>query len=203
MYYVRKSLFGSKASAAYWKHLTARFDGVHAFWYNSAESEPIWMKSGAKFSRKGRFSKYRQKIETFSTSCDFRPPYNSAVITDRRKFVTKITLVSIFRSSPGDNLIDWNSGVSVRPFVRTSTKSLSDFHLIWYVARPRPRMRTAETYTRSKVKVKVTELPKLRKFHYSRSISSTVLAWSSKLMVDVIVWDLDYSWSQSDFRISF
>ena len=98
--------------------------------------------------------------------------------------MTKITLVSIFRSSPGDNLIDWNSGVSVRPFVRTSTKSLSDFHLIWYVARPRPRMRTAETYTRSKVKVKVTELPKLRKFHYSRSISSTVLAWSSKLMVD-------------------
>jgi len=26
---------------------SARFDGVHAFAYNSAESEPIWMKSGA------------------------------------------------------------------------------------------------------------------------------------------------------------
>jgi len=26
--------------------LTARFGGVHAFGYNSAESEPIWMKSG-------------------------------------------------------------------------------------------------------------------------------------------------------------
>jgi len=25
----------------------ARFGGVHAFGYNSAESEPIWMKSGA------------------------------------------------------------------------------------------------------------------------------------------------------------
>jgi len=25
---------------------TARFDGVHAFGYNSADSEPIWMKSG-------------------------------------------------------------------------------------------------------------------------------------------------------------
>ena len=25
----------------------ASFDGVHAFEYNSAESEPIWMKSGA------------------------------------------------------------------------------------------------------------------------------------------------------------
>jgi len=24
-----------------------RFDGVHAFQYNSAKSEPIWMKSGA------------------------------------------------------------------------------------------------------------------------------------------------------------
>jgi len=36
----------------------------------------------------------------------------------------------------------------------------------------------------SKVKVKVTELPKLRKLHFSRSISSAVLAWSSKLMVD-------------------
>jgi len=27
----------------------ARFDGVHAFGYNSAESEPIWMKSGAHY----------------------------------------------------------------------------------------------------------------------------------------------------------
>jgi len=25
----------------------ARFDGVHAFGYNSAEREPIWVKSGA------------------------------------------------------------------------------------------------------------------------------------------------------------
>ena len=32
----------------YWIHLfTARFGGVHAFGYNSAESEPIWRKSGA------------------------------------------------------------------------------------------------------------------------------------------------------------
>ena len=37
----------SWASAEYWKHFTARFDGVHAFGYNSAESEPISMKSGA------------------------------------------------------------------------------------------------------------------------------------------------------------
>ena len=35
------------ASAEYWIHFTARFGGVHAFCYNSAEIEPIWMKSGA------------------------------------------------------------------------------------------------------------------------------------------------------------
>jgi len=32
--------------AEYWTHFTARFGGVHAFGYNSVESEPIWMKSG-------------------------------------------------------------------------------------------------------------------------------------------------------------
>ena len=50
-------------------------------------------------------------------------------------------------------------------------------------------MRTSVTSTRSKVKVKVkvTELPKLRKLHYSRSLAFAVLAWSSKLMVDMIV----------------
>ena len=68
--------------------------------------------------------------------------------------------------------------------VRTSTrKFFSDFHLIWCVGRPRPHMRTSVTSTRSKVKVKVTELPKLRKVHFSRSISSAGFAWSSKLMV--------------------
>jgi len=71
---------------------------------------------------------------------------------------------------------------SVRPYVRTSTKSFSNFHLIWYVGRPRPVVRTSMTSTRCKVKVKVTELPKLRNF--SRSISSAGFAWSSKLMVD-------------------
>ena len=44
-------------------------------------------------------------------------------------------------------------------------------------------MHTSVTSTRSKVKVKVTELLKLQKLHFSRSISSAVLAWSSKLMV--------------------
>ena len=44
-------------------------------------------------------------------------------------------------------------------------------------------MHTVVTSTRSKVKVKVTELPKLRKVHFSRSISSAVFAWSSEVMV--------------------
>ena len=44
-------------------------------------------------------------------------------------------------------------------------------------------MCTNVTSTRSKVKVKVTELPKLRKVHFSRSISSAILSWNSKLMV--------------------
>ena len=39
------------------------------------------------------------------------------------------------------------------------------------------------TATRSKIKVKVTELPKLRKLHFSRSIFSSVFAWSSKVMI--------------------
>jgi len=50
----------------------------------------------------------------------------------------------IFKSSPGDDLINWNSGVSVRP----STK-FSNFDLIWCVDRPRPDMHTSMTSTRS------------------------------------------------------
>jgi len=41
----------SYASAEYWKHFRAHFDGVYSFGYNSAESEPIWMKSGALWVR--------------------------------------------------------------------------------------------------------------------------------------------------------
>jgi len=33
--------------AEYWKHFMAHLNGVHAFGYNSAGSEPIWMKFGA------------------------------------------------------------------------------------------------------------------------------------------------------------
>ena len=64
-----------------------------------------------------------------------------------------------------------------------STKSLSDFDLIWCVGRPQLDMRTSMTLTPSKVKVKVMELLKFRELHFSGSISSAIFAWSSKLMV--------------------
>jgi len=35
------------ASAEYWIHFRARFGDVHAFGFNSAESEPIGVKCGA------------------------------------------------------------------------------------------------------------------------------------------------------------
>jgi len=34
------------ASGEYWKYSTVQKNGVDAFGYDSAESEPIWMKSG-------------------------------------------------------------------------------------------------------------------------------------------------------------
>jgi len=68
-------------------------------------------------------------------------------------------------------------------FIRTSTKSFQFWSNLVCVCRPWPHMRTSVTSTWSKVKVKVMELPKLRKLHFSRSISSAVLAWSSKLMI--------------------
>jgi len=71
--------------------------------------------------------------------------------------------------------------VSVRTYVHKVF--FSDFDLIWCVGRPPPAIRTNMTSTRSKVKVKVKELVKLQKLHFSRSISSAIFAWSSKLMV--------------------
>jgi len=37
----------SYSSVEYWIYFTWRFGGVHAFGYNSVESEPIWIKPGA------------------------------------------------------------------------------------------------------------------------------------------------------------
>jgi len=71
----------------------------------------------------------------------------------------------------------------VCPSVHPYTKSFSDIDIIWYVGRPWPHMRISESSTRSKVKIKVTYLLKLRKLHFSMSISFAIFAWSSKLMV--------------------
>jgi len=68
---------------------------------------------------------------------------------------------------------------AVRPSVRPQS-FFSDFHLIWCVGRPRPDMHTSMTSTQCKV----TELLKFRILHFSRSISSAILACSSKLMAD-------------------
>jgi len=76
-----------------------------------------------------------------------------------------------------DDLIDWNSGVSVR----TSTKSFLDFDLIWCSGRPRPDTSTSITSTQYKFKVKVTELVMLRKLHYSRFTSSATFVHSCEV----------------------
>jgi len=53
--------------------------------------------------------------------------------------------------------------------------------MVWHAANPTRTVYVDVTLTPSKVKV--TELPKLQKLHFSTTISSTVLAWSSKRMI--------------------
>jgi len=90
----------------------------------------------------------------------------------------------------------------VRTSVRPQKDFFPDFDLIWCVGRRRPDIHISVTSTRSKVKV--TELVKLRKLHFSRSISFFVLAWSSKLMVvGDSMGPLVYSLWESDFQIFF
>jgi len=67
------------------------------------------------------------------------------------------------------------------------------------VGRPLPDMHTIITLTWCKV----TELLKFQKLLLSVSVFSAILAWSSRLIVDMIIWDLVYSLSEPDFSISF
>jgi len=91
----------------------------------------------------------------------------------------------IFRLSTSDDLINWNSGLSVHLYVFPSIhKKFFSLELIWCVGRSRLDMRINLTLTQSKVKIKVTELLKFWKLHFSMAICSAILAWSSKLMVD-------------------
>ena len=57
-------------------------------------------------------------------------------------------------------------------------------HMIGHIGSPTSSVHADMTLTWFKVKVKVTELLSFRKLHFSRSISSAILAWSSKLTVD-------------------
>ena len=56
--------------------------------------------------------------------------------------------------------------------------------MVVHAGSPTPIVHVDVTLTRCKFKVKVTGLLKFRKLHFSRSISSAILAWSSELMVD-------------------
>ena len=75
----------SYSFAEYWKYFVARLNGVHAFHYNSAESEQIWMKFGtlrvycpklalAYFGRDPRRSKSERASRNFVFFC----PVNNA-----------------------------------------------------------------------------------------------------------------------------
>ena len=84
------------------------------------------------------------EVHAFDPRCDFF----SCLIA----FYEKIPFVfSIFISSPRrwpNTSTIWSR---VRPSVRASTKSFSDFHVTWCVGRPWPHMHTSVTSTRSKV----------------------------------------------------
>jgi len=62
--------------------------------------------------------------------------HKKVAIFETRCVLMSVCLLLLLGHRLGDDLVDWNSGVSVRPSVRTSTKSFSDFHLIWCVGRP-------------------------------------------------------------------
>jgi len=78
--------------------------------------------------------------------------------------------------------------------------------MVWLTGSPTRIVHVDVTLTRSKVKVMLTGLLKLqncRKLHFSTSISSAILEWSLKLMVDHDSRDLVYSLSEPDFLICF
>ena len=152
-----------------------------------APHHSIFYRPDALFDTQPTVSKHWRQIRYYTHTCCGTPFPPFPLLSVHFLIFCSFLLFPFLGHRLGDDLVDWNSGVSVRPYVRTSvrtsTKSFSDFHLIWCVDRPRSHMRTSVTSTRSKVKVKVTELPKLRKVHFSRSISSAVFAWSSKVTI--------------------
>jgi len=105
----------------------------------------------------------------------------------------------------------WPNGLelqSVCPYVqssvRPSTKSFSDFDLIWCVGTCRPRldMCTSMTLTQSKVKIKVTELLNFQK-NCTFLVLSPLPFWhgTQNWWLIMIIWN--YSMSEPNFWISF
>ena len=89
-------------------------------------------------------------------------------------------LLLIIRSLPSDDLTHWNSGLSTHMHVCPQ----SFFFRFWpnlVCGRSRLVVHISMTSARSKV----TELLKFRKLHFSRSISSAILTWSSKLIQQI------------------
>ena len=113
-----------------------------------------------------------------NAACEFCVAYTALPVCVIFLSLLPISVESAYFSAWWPNRLELRS---VCTYVRPHN-FFSDFDLIWCVGRPRPDVHTS--MTRSKVKIKVTELLKFRKLHFSTSIFSTILAWSSKLMVD-------------------
>jgi len=114
-------------------HFMTRFGSVRTFGYNSAESEPIWLKSGAFLSTLSRAGPGRFWVPKI---CQGQHYQNDPS-------VFRLT----FLSQPNKaGLI----GLSVRTYVCTSlslsTKCFFDFNDIWYVGRGRWVMHDSMQY---------------------------------------------------------
>ena len=90
------------------------------------------------------------------------PTYNAYVDMTLTRSKVKVTGLLNFRQLAKPCMLAAMTAAPLRGF-------LVEFPSNLVCGRPRPHMRTSVTSTRSKVKEKVTELPKLRKVHFSRS----------------------------------
>jgi len=87
---------------------------------------------------------------------------------------------------------------SVRSSVHTSTKSSSDFDVIWCVGRPWPDMRTTVTSTR--LKVKVQGFWSTENCTFSGVFPPLFWRGAQNWWLTVIAWDLVYSVSEPSFQ---
>ena len=89
-----------QASAEYWIHFTARFGGVYAFDYNSAESEPIRLKYGALWVH----------CRGLATADFGHDPRSNDIWRARRNFIfCRVSNARFHRFSVGQILRNWNT----------------------------------------------------------------------------------------------